>query len=771
MAGTLGQTEIGRPHADRRFAGGSALVVCLVLAASGCIRNTPIKIPTYDAEILEMTHDVSVEELEGLSETPDTASQDDDTIGPEIDGEIVEEPECADQICEGEESCNSCPEDCGPCCGNNVCEKPFGENCHSCVADCGECAGDCCNANQSAGCEVAQVLECMCESVDPYCCGLDWDEMCVLEAQFQCGLDCCGDGDCDEDVGETACSCPADCETCPGDCGCAEGKVCFEQDCCTPNCGGKKWGLDGCGACCGKIEVCDGQDNDCDGLTDPEGADGCKTFYQDGDVDGYGYKESYKCLCGVGGEAPFTAAEFGDCNDSNSEINPGVKEICNQIDDDCDDDVDNTGADGCVVKYKDDDNDGYGLSEDKACVCGTKGTYSASLSSDCDDNDKDVHPFAAELCNEKDDNCDSVIDEEDSAGCEHYYFDADGDDYWDTAASKCLCSPFGLYTAPGENGGDCNDSDLEINPGEPEICDGKDNDCDAEIDEDDVCCDPPCDAELEECTQATTGEWMCAARMVVIPAGYFWMGCNEALDQVCTCPGKECDYHQVITEKYWVDVTEVTNAQYVEFLNAHGNLCNGNECVDVGDGDEQVEEDGGLWSAVWAKDAHPVVEITWFGAKAYCEWRCPTCRLCSESEWEKAARGGSEKYANCKLESRIWPWGNEFPSSCDGTTAAYFGCNCSGGTCEVGTHPGGKSAYKIHDMGGNVSEWVEDSYHTSYSGAPTDGSAWIDPLIANRVRRGGNKTDALNELRVSRRLGYGPQNSFDRLGTRCCRSE
>ena len=284
-------------------------------------------------------------------------------------------------------------------------------------------------------------------------------------------------------------------------------------------------------------------------------------------------------------------------------------------------------------------------------------------------------------------------------------------------------------------------------------------------------CAPPCDAVLEECVEATTGGFVCAAKMVSIPAGSFWMGCNETLDPHCSCPGNECDYHEVTTGKYGIDTIEVTNAHYVEFLNEHGNSCDWNECVDVGEGEKQVDENGGVWSVIGDKNDYPMTEVTWFGAKAYCEWRCSGCRLCSEAEWEKAARGGCEFYGDCAAESLIWPWGNEFPSACDGTTAAYSGCNCSGGTCEVGTHADGKSPYGLHDMGGNVWEWVEDWSHSSYSGAPVDGSAWIVPSGTARVCRGAGFIYEGFTLRVSQRNVGDAFSGSTNGGVRCCRSD
>ncbi len=234
----------------------------------------------------------------------------------------------------------------------------------------------------------------------------------------------------------------------------------------------------------GATEVCNELDDDCDGQTDPKNSVGCNPFYIDVDGDFYGGSGLKECVCGDEGTEPFTAPAGGDCNDSDPAINPLAEEICNEKDDNCDDDVDNFGATGCTLKYKDADGDDFGLFSDKQCVCGAKGAYSASEAGDCDDTDEDVYPGADEFCNGKDDNCNFSTDEEGTLGCDNFYLDFDEDGWGIEANFKCLCAPSGIFSA--SLAGDCDDEDDEISPGEDEICDGKNNDCDILLDEEDA---------------------------------------------------------------------------------------------------------------------------------------------------------------------------------------------------------------------------------------------------------------------------------------------
>jgi len=230
----------------------------------------------------------------------------------------------------------------------------------------------------------------------------------------------------------------------------------------------------------GADEVCNDSDDDCDGSTDEEGADGCSTYYYDNDSDTYGTGQS-KCLCSASGK--YTAGSSGDCDDNNGGIHPGALEVCNLVDDDCDGSTDEENAQGCSTKYFDGDTDGYGVNGNSKCLCDDDGFYTAGTGGDCADGDSSVNPGATEACNGKDDDCDSMTDEEDASGCSTWYYDYDADNFG-TGQSKCLCAQSGYYRATVS--GDCLDSNAAVHPGATEICNGMDDDCNGSTDEEDA---------------------------------------------------------------------------------------------------------------------------------------------------------------------------------------------------------------------------------------------------------------------------------------------
>lgn len=224
-------------------------------------------------------------------------------------------------------------------------------------------------------------------------------------------------------------------------------------------------------------EICNSQDDDCDGETD-EDAEGCVTYYPDNDGDEYGQGWG-SCLCQHPG--PGWVVLGGDCNELVTSVHPGAVEVCgNGLDDNCDGVMDEEDALGCVPQFQDADGDGYGLDEITACLCSDTPGW-AELSGDCNDLDPNVNPGAPEICNTVDDNCDGKIDETDADGCQPYFLDQDGDSYGLTDKVKCLCGPTGAYIGSKPN--DCNDLEASIHPGVPELCNGIDDNCNGETDE------------------------------------------------------------------------------------------------------------------------------------------------------------------------------------------------------------------------------------------------------------------------------------------------
>ena len=222
-------------------------------------------------------------------------------------------------------------------------------------------------------------------------------------------------------------------------------------------------------------ELCDGVDNDCDDAVD-EGLTGA--FYQDSDGDGYGDPSRIVEACEL---EPGLADNADDCDDTDDDVNPDAAELCNGFDDDCDEVVDEDDAVDAGVWYLDEDQDDFGDEEKTIVACDPPELYVADFG-DCDDDNDAVFPGALELCNDLDDDCDVDVDE-DAVDAPSWYRDRDGDLYGIDTETVVQCDPPAGF-APA--GGDCDDTEDEINPGASEWCDGIDNDCDAATSEDGV---------------------------------------------------------------------------------------------------------------------------------------------------------------------------------------------------------------------------------------------------------------------------------------------
>lgn len=220
------------------------------------------------------------------------------------------------------------------------------------------------------------------------------------------------------------------------------------------------------------VERCDGVDDDCDGRVDESTT--LTPVYLDRDGDGYGDASTVQlaCLVPLG-----SSAQPGDCNDASASAHPYATEMCNMRDDDCDAFVDESVQFAPV--FLDADGDSYGTSAlvDTRCD-GVAPTGSAFASGDCNDSNWNVHPFATEVCNLVDEDCDGLSDEGSTATV---YPDQDHDGHGTPSGPTPICgSPaFGQSVLAD----DCDDSSATIHPGVAETCDGVDQDCDGQVDD------------------------------------------------------------------------------------------------------------------------------------------------------------------------------------------------------------------------------------------------------------------------------------------------
>ena len=219
----------------------------------------------------------------------------------------------------------------------------------------------------------------------------------------------------------------------------------------------------------GVDDDCDGVDQDCDGEID----EAAPVVYADGDGDGFGDLDVTASVC----DAPADyVSDATDCDDGDGSVYPGAEETCDDVDEDCDGTPDNDPIDPYTVYY-DTDGDGFGETEDTYVGC-TPPDGTVSRPDDCNDDDPDVNPDAAEICNDIDDDCEGTIDEG-AVDAVVRYTDADEDNFGLTGTGEAVC---GTPAFTSDVDGDCDDGDSDIFPGATEVCDGADNDCDGGVD-------------------------------------------------------------------------------------------------------------------------------------------------------------------------------------------------------------------------------------------------------------------------------------------------
>jgi formylglycine-generating enzyme required for sulfatase activity len=270
--------------------------------------------------------------------------------------------------------------------------------------------------------------------------------------------------------------------------------------------------------------------------------------------------------------------------------------------------------------------------------------------------------------------------------------------------------------------------------------------------------------------------------MVFIPAGEFWMGATEEavkpLTEFCK-QNPNADYcqngqyardelprHRVALAAFYLDRFEVTNAWFEKFVKAtgHRTLAESEResavWLVVQDGRWQRSQiKGANWRAPngpgsSAEPTHPVVQVSWFDAVAYCEWAGK--RLPTEAEWEKAARGADGYH---------FPWGNEWDP-----TRANVSRGVNSASAPVGTYPQGASPYGVQDMAGNVWEWVADWYDEGYYGVSPAQNPPGPTTGKFRIARGGSWLEDPLFTATTRRFAPRPSYRSNVRGFRCARN-
>jgi formylglycine-generating enzyme required for sulfatase activity len=253
----------------------------------------------------------------------------------------------------------------------------------------------------------------------------------------------------------------------------------------------------------------------------------------------------------------------------------------------------------------------------------------------------------------------------------------------------------------------------------------------------------------------STWDWSDGSVMVYVPAGTFWMGSTyqdlERFDPNWD-PGKiggsegwftnELPQHEVYLDAFWVDRTEVTNAQY-------------KRCVDSGTCGPPAKSSSYQHPSYYGNPElanYPVIHVDWVQAITYCTWAGK--RLPTEAEWEKGARG---------TDKRSYPWGAMV--SC--TRANYLDCNNP--ITEVGQYPDGATPYGALDMAGNVREWIADWYHSDYYSVSPASNPGGPATGESRGVRGGSYVNAETLIRTAYRDSGAPSNEDGALGFRCAR--
>ncbi|MCP4540044.1 MAG: formylglycine-generating enzyme family protein [Chloroflexi bacterium] len=230
-------------------------------------------------------------------------------------------------------------------------------------------------------------------------------------------------------------------------------------------------------------------------------------------------------------------------------------------------------------------------------------------------------------------------------------------------------------------------------------------------------------------------------QVVCVPAGEFLRG-SEARGKAVS--PSEKPQRWIHLDEYWIAKYPVTNAQYAVFVSATGHRA-------------PKHWDGGLPPDT--AENHPVVNVNWHDARAYCQWLTEITGkhylLPTEAQWEKAARG---------TDGRLFPWGNNWDrQKCNAMTKEQQGATLVGAYS-----PQGDSPYGCVDMAGNVSEWVFDWYKEDYYIRPSVSENPRGPLSGEtKTLRGGSWSDDTRGVRSANRAHSDPTLVSPEIGFRC----
>ncbi|HVY35471.1 MAG TPA: formylglycine-generating enzyme family protein [Caulobacteraceae bacterium] len=279
----------------------------------------------------------------------------------------------------------------------------------------------------------------------------------------------------------------------------------------------------------------------------------------------------------------------------------------------------------------------------------------------------------------------------------------------------------------------------------------------------------PAQKEFRDCTDI-------CPQMVRLPAGSFQMGAVPVGNERHNIQ----PVHTVTLGAFAIGKYEVTRGEYAAFAKDTARVAGGN-CETISPKTEILEHDP---AATWQNpgfaqtDRDPVVCVSWEDAKAYVGWLSKKTgkpyRLLSESEWEYAARAGTTTH--------YW-WGEDpavkctYANGADQSAKRVYKTWVRASACDDGhafTAPVGSfaaNAFGLHDMVGNVWEWVEDCYADSYDPQPRNGAPYTGGDCKDRVNRGGSWYNGMDGMRPASRDNTNPTNHANKVGFRVARDD